>query len=163
MAYPFLSCGVFNRFPVLIGVAKKSIIMKAAIKILLIGAVVLFAGVEAQAQNKKKKPQDSEYVLQKERADAERVREKEERQKSDSLRRARHRDSIAESRRNDSIRYSKMGAPDTINPANKNTRDTLDKGMPPKMDGAQPKGPNSSGVRRIDFGAILNPAEESYA
>lgn len=146
--------------------------MKPAIKILLIGAVVLFAGVEAQAQNKKKKPQDSEYVLQKERADAERKREKEERQRNDSIRRHRHRDSMAEAHRNDSIRYSRMGAPDTINPANMNQRDTLNNGLPPKMEGdkmppkmeggGQPKGPNSSGIRRIDFGAILNPAEETY-
>ena len=155
--------------------------MKPAIKILLIGAVVLFAGVEAQAQNKKKKPQDSEYVLQKERMDAERKREKEERMRNDSIRRNRYRDSMAESHRNDSIRYSKMGAPDTINPANMNQRDTLNNGMPPQMEGdktappkmegeqtsppkmeggGQPKGTDASGIRRIDFSALPTPAIE---
>lgn len=140
--------------------------MKAVIKIVLMGAVLVFAGSEMNAQEKKKKkPQDTEYMAQKQRMDAERIREAEEKRRSDSVKKVHYRDSMADLRRADSIKYSKILPLDSLNRPGEMRSDSLDKSAP-KMnegnEGTAPKGPNSAGVRRIDFGSALRPAEHNF-
>ncbi|HTF05955.1 MAG TPA: hypothetical protein VK826_18125 [Bacteroidia bacterium] len=116
--------------------------MKTTIKIALLLAAFLFSGTMIQAQEKKKS-QDTAYINSKKRMDEQRNREAEEKRKNDSLRKVRRADSMNEVRRADSMRYVRPMPGDTINPPDKNRRDSAQKGVPPRMDkGAPPKGPN---------------------
>ena len=135
--------------------------MKPLMKILLIGVAFTFAGTEMYAQEKKKKPQDNSYVIQKKQADEQRKSDAEVKRKNDSLARVHYSDSLAEAQRADSVRWSKMGAPDSINPPGQQRRDSLDHNqVPPRMDkGNPPKGPEQA-MRGINFSAPAKPDED---
>jgi hypothetical protein len=101
--------------------------MKPLMKILLLGVVMTFTAAEMNAQaarKTKKKDQDIAYMEQKKRADEERRLNAAETRRSDSLRRVAYRDSISNARLSDSVRYSKMGASDSVLRARMNC-DTL--------------------------------------
>jgi hypothetical protein len=113
--------------------------MKPVIKYLLASALALFvgAGLNAQEKNKKKK-QDSAYLLNKARADEQRNREAEEKRRNDSIRLANHRDSLAQIRRNDSIKYDRTRRDSIYNAEQMRRQDSIDKSQPPKKGKKQP-------------------------
>lgn len=113
-------------------------------KVLLVAAAISFTGIESYAQERKKHDADVRYMQQKHEMDARRVRETEDKRRSDSIARIRHRDSLANVRHSDSIRYSKMGRQDTIAPQDTLFKESVPPGkmykeeMPPVYDKKEP-------------------------
>lgn len=132
--------------------------MKTVMKIVLIAIAVVAGYPDVHAQKAKKKSDaDLQYIAQKREMDEKRNRETELKRKNDSIKQERYVDSLAELRRSDSIRYSKIGAPDTVNPPGEK-KDSLYKDAPPRMDKGtppkeEPKGPNP-GVRNSESGLL---------
>jgi len=113
--------------------------MKPVTKYLIVGALLLCTGAEISAQEKnKKKKQDSTYVQNKSRADEQRNREAEEKRKSDSIRVADHRDSIAQILRNDSIKYDRAHRDSLYNIDRQRKQDSIDRSQPPKKSKKSP-------------------------
>jgi hypothetical protein len=126
--------------------------MKPIIKYFIAGTLALFIGGEMNAQDKKKKKQDSTYLKDKQRADEQRNREAEDKRRNDSLRRERYRDSMDQIRVNDSIKYSRPVPPDSTNQADpaKRRQDSLDRSQPQQNKDKKmpPKEGNLQGTRQ---------------
>lgn len=118
--------------------------MKPVVSILVMSVVLALPGFEARAQEKKKEC-DVAYMQQKRAMDAERVRNKETKKMNDSLSKVMLRDSLAEMRRSDSIRWSKMGRQDTLKPVEPMMKEDV---PPPGLDKKAPKGPNGFSEHR---------------
>lgn len=117
--------------------------MKMIARYFIISALALFIGAEANAQDKKKKKQDSTYIQNKQRADEERNREAEEKRRNDSIRVANHRDSLDQMRRSDSIKYVRSRRDSIQQVEQQRRQDSIDKSQPPKDKGKKqptPKG-----------------------
>lgn len=122
--------------------------MKPILKYLFAGTLILFitASLAAQEKNNKKK-QDSAYLLNKARADEQRNREEEDKRKSDSIKGANHRDSLAQVRRNDSIKYDRPRRDSIYNAEQMRRQDSIDKSQPPKKGKGKKSPPKIDGTK----------------
>lgn len=122
--------------------------MKTAIKYFVAATLILFIGTEVSAQEKnKKKKQDSTYLQNKQRADEQRERETEDKRRNDSLKLANHRDSLANVRRDDSLRFDRTRRDSLHNMEMQRRQDSIDKSQPPKKGKDKTTPPKNQGTK----------------